>query len=113
MKFFKEDGKEYISGDSPKEVTLEVALKEIDKLPMVEGNFIGFINEKEETIQFIRFEENNWLIDVPIFEKDAYSCSLQDDDLTTEKVKEIVRKFFSGENWKSLCDLRKLERNEP
>lgn len=108
MRFYKDDGKEYISGESPKQVTLEMALTEIDRLPIVEGNFIGFVNEKEETIQFIRFEENSWLIDVPMCEKGTYSCSLQDDDLTTEKVKDIVKKFFVGENWKSSLNLRKL-----
>jgi hypothetical protein len=109
LRFYKDDGKEYVSGESPKRVTLEIALTEIDKLPIVEGNFIGFVNEKEETIQFIRFEENAWLIDVPIYEKGTYSYSLQDLDLTTEKVKDIVKQFFLGENWKSSLNLKRLE----
>lgn len=109
MKFFKDDDKERISADSPKEVTLEFVLTEIDKLPTIDGNFIGLINEEEETIQFIRFEENSWLIDVPILVEGTYSYSLQDDDLTTEKVKDIIKRFFGEENWKSICNLRRLQ----
>jgi len=108
LNFFKDDGKEYISAESPKEITLELALAEIDRLPSSEGNFLGLINDKDETIQFIRFEEDGWLIDAPITGEDGYSYSLQDDSLTTEKVRDIVRRFFSGEDWKPLCNLRKL-----
>jgi len=112
LKFFRDEGKGRIGVDSPKEVTLEFVLTEVDRLSSlteIEGNFIGLINEKEETIQFIRFEENSWLIDVPILEEDIYSYSLQDDELTTEKVKDVIKRFFCGENWKSLCNLRRLQ----
>jgi hypothetical protein len=112
LKYYKDDGKEHIDGNQPKEISLEGALREIGKLPAIEGNFIGLTNDREDTIQFIRFEEDAWLIDVPILENGAYAYSLQDDDLTTEKVKEIIRRFFSDKNWKSLCNLRKTEQNE-
>ena len=109
MKFFKDDGKERIDADSPKEVTLEVVLAEIDRLP-TEDSFLGLVHEKDEIIQFVRFEEDGWLIDVPVGDEEGnYSYSLQDDDLTTEKVKAIIKRFFVGENWKSLCNLRKLQ----
>jgi hypothetical protein len=108
MKYYKNDGKECIDGRKPKEITLEVALQEIENLPFtVRDNFIGFINEKGETIQFPRYEKDNWLIDVPVIEKGRFACSLNDSDLTTEKVKEIVKKFFLGENWQSLCNLKR------
>lgn len=109
MRFFKDDGKERIDADSPKEVTLEFVLAEIDRLP-TEDSFLGLVNEKDEIIQFVRFEEDGWLIDVPVEDEEGnYSYSLQDDDLTTEKVKAIIKRFFVGENWKSLCNLRKLQ----
>lgn len=109
MRFFKDDGKERIDADSPKEVTLEFVLAEIDRLP-TEDSFLGLVNEKDEIIQFVRFEEDGWLIDVPVGDEEgSYSYSLQDDDLTTEKVKAIIKRFFVGENWKSLCNLRKLQ----
>jgi hypothetical protein len=91
---------------------VEIALTEIDKIPLVDDvddSFIGFVNEKEETIQFVRFEENAWVIDVPIFEKGIFSYSLGDDHLTTEKVKDIVKKFSAGEDWKSSLNLTRLE----
>jgi hypothetical protein len=108
LKLYKDDGKEYISGESPKEVTLEYVMSEIDNHPSTDGNFLGLISDKDETIQFIRFEEDSWMIDVPVLKGDAYSYSLQDNDLTTQKVKDIVRRFFSGENWKSICNLRRI-----
>lgn len=108
MKYYKNDGKEYIDGRKPKEITLEVALQEIENIPFsVRDNFIGFINEKGETIQFPRYEKDNWLIDVPVFENGKFAYSLNCTDLTTEKVKEIVRRFFLDENWQSLCNLKK------
>jgi hypothetical protein len=108
LKYYKNDGQEYIDGRKPKEITLEVALQEIEKLPFtVRDNFIGFINEKGETIQFPRFEKDKWSIDVPVFENGKFAYSLNDAKLTTEKVKDIVKKFFVGENWQSLCNLKK------
>lgn len=107
MKYYKNAGKEYIDQDKPKEVSLEIALREVDNLPVTEGNFIGFTDEKAATIQFIHLEPNSWLIDVPVIEKGKFVYSLQDQDLTTENVKGIVRKFFSGENWQTLCNLKK------
>ena len=39
----------------------------------------------------LRFEKDKWLIDVPVLEGGEYSYSLQDGNLTTEKVKSIKR----------------------
>ena len=91
------------------EVNLKVALEEIDKLPLLVGesqSHIGFTNDKSETIQFVRFEEG-WMLDVPVVENGGYGHNLQDFIESTEKVKEIVTKFFLNEDWKSLCKLEK------
>ena len=107
MKYYKNAGKAYIDGNKPEAITLETALQEIDKLPFtVKDNFIGFVTEKGETIQFPRYAKDNWLIDVPVFENGKYSYSLNDRELTTEKVKEIVKRFFLGGDWQSLCTLK-------
>ena len=107
MKFYKDDGKESISGDSPKEISLDAFIKEVEKIPQsYEDNFIGLINDKDETIQFIRLEQDLWLTDVPVLRGNTYLYSLEDDSLTTEKVKQISRNFFSGTDWKSLCNLK-------
>jgi len=45
------------------------------------------------------------IIDVPVVENGYFVFSLKDDDLTTEKVKSIVEKFFLGENLRYLCNL--------
>ena len=108
MKYYKEDGKTSVGSNKPEEITLESALQEIDQLPdeeIVDDNFIGFINGKE-TVQFIRREKDNWFLDAPILENGKFSHSLQETDLTTEKVKNVVKKFYSEENWKSLCTLK-------
>jgi hypothetical protein len=107
LKYYKDDGKEKNSEIKPTESSIENALKEIDAFPITEGNFLGFINEKDETIQFHRNEEDAWVLDVPAVENGYFIYSLTDDDLTTEKVKSIVKKFFLGENWQDLCSLTK------
>ena len=107
MKYYKVDGKEDIDEVKPRESSIENALNEIDAFPVTEGNFIGFVNEKDETIQFHRNEEDAWVLDLPVVENGYFIYSLQDDDLTTEKVKSIVKKFFLGENWQYLCNLTK------
>jgi hypothetical protein len=107
LKYYKDDGKENINETNSRESSIENALKEIDAFPTTEGNFIGFINEKDETIQFHKNEEDAWVLDVPVVEDGYFIYSLTDDDLSTEKVKIIVKKFFLGENWRYLCSLTK------
>ncbi len=107
LNYYKDDGKELINETKPKEISLENALEEIGGFPTTEGNFIGFINEEGETIQFHKNEEDAWVLDVPVVENGYFIYSLKDDDLTTEKVKIIVKKFFLGENWQYLCRLTK------
>lgn len=111
MKLYKDDGKQSIEGDSPVDVTLDDVLTEIDSFPTEdehEGGYIGLINDKNETIQFLRYEKNIWLIDIPMVKDGKYRYSLQNGDLITDKVKEIIRRFFREEDWKSLCNLMKV-----
>jgi len=68
---------------------------------------IGFINERDEAIQFIRFEEDDWLIDVPILQDEKYVYSLQD-DINHSLVKEITIRFFQDKEWKNLCHFRRV-----
>ena len=83
MKYYKDDGKENINETKPRESSIENALNEIDAFPVTESNFIGFVNEKDETIQFHRNEEDAWVLDLPVVENGYFIYSLQDDDLTT------------------------------
>jgi hypothetical protein len=93
--FYKDDGEENIPADSPIAVSLAKVIIEIDNLPAsYEGNFLGVMNTKDETIQFIRFEEDEWLIDVPVSEDGFYSHSLHDENITTATVKAIVHRFL-------------------
>ena len=115
MKFFKNDGKQQISAESAKEVSLEKFLEEIDRLPTndeFDGGFIGITNSEDETINLVRFEENSWLLDFPILKDGEYFDSLQNDDLTTKEVTNIITRFFHDEDWRSLVSL-KSSKKEP
>lgn len=108
MKMFLNTDKKYIDGNNPIPITLNEALTHINQQPTdetCEDNHIGFVNNKGETIQFIRFSDGYWLIDVPILKDGEYSHSLQDNDLDIVKVKEIVTRFSRDMNWRQLCKL--------
>lgn len=109
MKYFKNDNKENIDSHSALDVSLEFVLSEIDRFPTedeTEGCFIGIINNNDETIQFIRFSENEWFLDFPVLKEGLYSHSLQCDNLTTQEVKNIIRKFFNETaEWMKLVNL--------
>ena len=108
MKFYKDDGKKFISSEKSQLIELDSFLIELEKLPSsYQGNFIGLINNKAEAIQFIRFGENEWMIDIPVLDEGIFVYSLQDDSLTTEKVKEITKKYFLEADWKYLCNLKR------
>lgn len=112
MKYNKDDGKEHFFG---RETNLENALIEVDKLPNVNdypkiGNFLSFCKSREETVQFIRNEKDSWLVDNPLFENGKCVSSLMEEGLSTELVKEIVKRFFEGQDWKLLCNNLKRSR---
>lgn len=104
---FKETISESFPFDSPRKLELEQALAEIDKHTASEGNFIGFINESDETIQFIKRDTDDWLIDVPVLKDGRYAYSLQD-QIVDAQVREIVRRLFKGEEWRNECRLRRV-----
>jgi hypothetical protein len=93
------------------DVSLETALKRIDEQPtekQVENNFIGFHSEddKDDLIQFIRIETDRWMIDAPIMVNGTYSKkTLQDANLSTLTVKQIVSCFYNNKVWRHLCKL--------
>lgn len=108
MKMFLNTGKQYIDGNTPISTTLGEAINRINQQPtdeVCEDNHIGFVNEQGETIQFIRFSDGSWLIDVPILKDGVYSHSMQDCDLDIVKVREIVTRFSKDMNWRQLCNL--------
>ena len=107
MKFFKNDRNEHIKANSPQNISLKNILKEVDRFPTqdeFECYFIGIINDKNEIIQFTRFERDDWFLDFPVIVDGDYSHSLQF-DLTTKQLKEIIGKFFRGEDWRTLIGL--------
>ncbi|HJX23227.1 MAG TPA: hypothetical protein VJ574_02310 [Candidatus Bathyarchaeia archaeon] len=105
MRYYRYDGKENVSRDEAKEITLELSLEEIERHPTVRFNRFGLIDEKGESIEFIRWEDDKWSIDVPVYENGEYAYCLHEDFLTTGKVKRIVSLFHSGGDWRSMCRL--------
>ena len=108
MKMFLKTEKQFIDGNNPIEVTLDKALNYINEHPSdaeCADNFIGFENEQGKTIQFIKFEDGTWIIDVPVLKNGVYSYSEQNNDLNTLSVKEIIKRFNDNQNWRSLCNL--------
>ena len=106
MKWFVNSLRKYIPSSDPEKIRLEEALKELELLPSIKefsDNFIGFVNEKEETVQFIRREKDVWLLDIPITEDGIYSHSINE-ELTLAKVKDVVFLFFQGVPSKKVLD---------
>lgn len=67
MKLFFYDAylDEEIESIEPIEVSKEQALEYFFELTDDEGSFIGFIDDKENTIQFSWESQNKWLVDIP------------------------------------------------
>jgi hypothetical protein len=110
---FLNDGERIIDPNSPIRVSIETAVEELLRIPHqddFDGAFIGFSNDYDETIQFIRFDDDSWLIDVPVLDEDGnYQYSLQDMNLRTYHVKQIIENFNDGEEWKGLIRLSRIE----
>ncbi len=111
MKYFVYSQEKEISADFPEELTIEQAMLVIDKHPAedeFEGAFIGFVDDNDDTLQFIRMELDSWLLDHPVVHGGEYHYSYQEDNLTTEKIKTILTDFFGGNDWKKHCKLQKV-----
>ena len=106
LRYYKNDGIQRVEAQDACPIDEQKALREVKRLPIGDGNFIGFVNDRKEVIQFIRRSLNLWLIDVPVTISGHYVKSLQCENLPTDKVKEIVVRFFADGDWQSLCTLR-------
>ena len=84
-------------------VSIDDALAEMDVFPSHEeykGGFIGFINDRGESIQFIRFDKDSWFVDAPFVKMGDYAFSRQI-EIPYSTARRIVESFYQGE------DLRK------
>ncbi len=88
MKFSKNDSKTYIK--IPEPLDLNAALLELEALPdksVYSPNFISFINEQGDILQFIKFKPDRLLLDIP-----DYNLSKK---VNFESAQEATRRFFS------------------
>jgi len=94
---------ENIPSNKAAAISLDDALAEMGVLPSYkeyQGGFIGFVNDKGESIQFIRFDENSWFVDAPFVKMGDYAFSRQI-EIPYSTARRIVESFYRGE------DLRK------
>ena len=95
LNYFKHTPNEEVE-DVP--ISLERALQELENLPIeqeIQDSFLGF-TRKEKTIQFIRYEDDFYLIDIPLFKEGELIGSKQA-ELTLAKAKHIVTLFANDE----------------
>lgn len=87
---------------------LEEVLREIDELPVMNRGemprFIGLEDGNKEQIVLTRLERDNWLIETSYLGE--FLGKMGEPGLSIEKVRQIVKAFFVGEDWRSLCNLR-------
>ncbi|OLS24453.1 MAG: hypothetical protein HeimC2_22590 [Candidatus Heimdallarchaeota archaeon LC_2] len=79
-------------------ISLQQAFELLEKQSdhsMVEDNFIGFTidNDDKAIIQFIRFNEKKWTIDIPAYEEMRYIGALTN-QVSHDLVFSITRDFF-------------------
>lgn len=81
-------------------VSLTEAFHYIDETPTrihSPDAFIGFVNENEEVIQFLRYTNDDWLFDIPLQDSKSRKWNnqlLQLENISTTVVKRIVELFF-------------------
>ena len=81
-------------------VTLNEAFNYIENLPSLDyadESFIGFKNDNDNFIQFIRKSKENWLLDIPGQDPKFNDCILNLENLSTFNVKYIVTAFFNDD----------------
>ena len=86
-------------------VNLSKAIEAVENHTWKQGNFVGFVNDLDETLQFIRAEEDEWLVDVPVYVDARYADYSMKAVACTLQVKQMVRLFFEGGKWKEVVEL--------
>jgi hypothetical protein len=94
------------------ETSLPTAIEAIEKEGKHEGNFIGFTNDSDETIQFIRVEPDDWLVDVPVYVNGEYANYSMKAVATMPQVKQMVELFFQGGKWRDVVELEDSRRSD-
>ncbi len=86
------------------EISLADSFTSIDQVPTNEKSteaFIGFVNENKGVIQFLRYLDDEWLLDIPLQENETKNWTntlLQFERISTALVKRIVETFFVDDN---------------
>ena len=99
--YYKQNGTEIIG--HPKHVSIDFlkAMSEMEKQDWKVDNHIGFENNRtNETVQFIRKEENNWYADVPIRSNEKSNSRCCWGAYTDNKtISNMMRLFFEEVEW--------------
>jgi len=97
--------RQFSDGRNATETTLTKAIEAIDGEGMYKGNFIGFLNDSDETVQFIHVEQDEWLVDVPAYVNGEYANYSMKAVATTHQVKRMVELFFQSGKWRDVVEL--------
>src|SRR5713226_2083109 len=98
IRIFTDRGEEKVA-------TLSKATEAVEAESCREGNFVGFANDLDETLQFIRVEQDEWLVDVPVYVEKKYADYSMKGVATTLQVRRMVKLFFEAGDWKRVVDL--------
>jgi len=72
--------------------TLDEILQDFFDLPEEDGSFLGLENEQGQVIQFMWEGDNNWLVDIPVMEKEGSFQKHADYDGCVD----FIEQFFNG-----------------
>jgi len=99
MRYFIEAPNESISGDNPKSIDLEQAWLKLEELFVSQGQgvFIGFVNENNQTLQFMAKAKEKWLLDRPVIKNGQYIKSEQK-SVDLIQMKAETEKFFQADS---------------
>lgn len=84
-----------------RQVTLEEALDFLRSFPTGEKtveNFIGFVRENNDTIQFVHVTQDEWFLDIPLQDPSTQTwnkITLQLENVSTAAVNRIISHFFT------------------
>ncbi|MGQ9679982.1 MAG: hypothetical protein ACUVV4_04365 [Candidatus Bathyarchaeia archaeon] len=102
LKMYMRSGKRSIPSTNPIPVSIDEALAELNSFPLIDvfrEGFIGFVNGRGDSIQFIKLSPEVWLADAPQIKGEEYVFSHQI-EVSHGDLKKILEKFYYEEDWR-------------
>lgn len=102
MKLFFENisACERISRSFPLESSVEQALEIFENLPENDGSSMGFIDSNNILIEFQKFNQFLWLIEIPVFSENGSFQAV----CNRHQCKRVIKQLFQGVDPFLTCD---------